>query len=182
MIHPKKGSPSGRNAYPVIEKMEELKEEEKNDMAKKKTFEEYTQEALYEIEKTEAALKQAKLEKEQYASIYCKAATGCRLHNVYGPNPRKRTLLWFLIEKENVSLYNCGQNIRCFTYIDDVVEGLIPYMEVVFSGFAVDNLEQSVNRGIYLVPLSYTPVEDGVKKVFAVRREDNSQKNAGAEK
>ena len=34
-------------------------------MAKKKTFQEYTQEALYEIEKTEAALKQAKLEKEQ---------------------------------------------------------------------------------------------------------------------
>ena len=45
--------------------MEELKKEEKNDMAKKKTFQEYTQEALYEIEKTEAALKQAKLEKEQ---------------------------------------------------------------------------------------------------------------------
>ena len=65
MIHPKKGSPSGRNAYPVTEKMEELKKEEKNDMAKKKTFQEYTQEALYEIEKTEAALKQAKLEKEQ---------------------------------------------------------------------------------------------------------------------
>ena len=34
-------------------------------MAKKKTFQEYTKEALYEIEKTEAALKQAKLEKEQ---------------------------------------------------------------------------------------------------------------------
>ena len=53
MIHPKKGSPSGRNAYPVTEKMEELKKEEKNDMAKKKTFQEYTQEALLEIEKTE---------------------------------------------------------------------------------------------------------------------------------
>ena len=34
-------------------------------MEKKKTFQEYTKEALYEIEKTEAALKQAKLEKEQ---------------------------------------------------------------------------------------------------------------------
>ena len=45
MSHPKKGSPSRRNAYPVTEKMEELKEEEKNDMAKKKTFQEYTQEA-----------------------------------------------------------------------------------------------------------------------------------------
>lgn len=65
MIHPKKGSPSGRNAYPVTEKKEELKKEEKNYMAKKKTFQEYTQEALLEIEKTEAALKQAKLEKEQ---------------------------------------------------------------------------------------------------------------------
>ena len=65
MIHQKKGSPSGRNAYPVTEKREELKKEEKNDMAKKKTFQEYTQEALLEIEKTEASLKQAKLEKEQ---------------------------------------------------------------------------------------------------------------------
>ncbi len=64
MIHPKKGFPSGRNAYPVTEKKEELKRR-KNDMAKKKTFQEYTKEALYEIEKTEAALKQAKLEKEQ---------------------------------------------------------------------------------------------------------------------
>ncbi len=34
-------------------------------MAKKQTFQEYPQEALYEIEKTEAALKQAKLEKAQ---------------------------------------------------------------------------------------------------------------------
>lgn len=139
---------------------------------------------------------------EQYASIYCKAATGCRLHNVYGPNPRKRTLLWFLMEKENVSLYNCGQNIRCFTYMDDVVEGLIyaigcnrqlinicnvqPVTTMYFATLVkyyksleielinekreFDNFEQSVNRGIYLVPLSYTSVEDGVKKIFDERK------------
>ena len=139
---------------------------------------------------------------EQYASIYCKAATGCWLHNVYGPNPRKRTLLWFLMEKENVSLYNCGQNIRCFTYIDDVIEGLIysvgcnrqlinicnvqPVTTMYFASLVkyykpleielinekrdFDNLEQSVNRDIYLVPLSYTSVEDGVKKIFDERK------------
>lgn len=143
---------------------------------------------------------------EQYAAIYCKAATGCRLHNVYGPNPRNRTLLWFLMEKESVSLYNCGQNIRCFTYIDDVIEGLIyaigcnrqlinicnvqPVTTMYFASLVkyykpleielinekreFDNFEQSVNRGIYLVPLSYTSVEDGVRKIFAVRRKDNS--------
>ncbi|MGJ1014986.1 NAD-dependent epimerase/dehydratase family protein [Bacteroides salyersiae] len=151
---------------------------------------------------------------EQYASIYCKTATGCRLHNVYSPNPRERTLLWFLLNEERVSLYNCGQNIRCFTYIDDIIEGLIfaigcnrqlinicnvqPVTTMYFSTLVkyykpleielinekreFDNLEQSVNRDIYLVPLSYTSVEDGVRKVFAMRRKDNSQKNAGAEK
>ena len=33
-----------------------------------------------------------------------------------------------------------------------------------------DNLEQSVNLDIYLVPLSYTSVEDGVKKIFDERK------------
>lgn len=151
---------------------------------------------------------------EQYASVYCKNATGCRLHNVYGPNPRKRTLLWFLQNKESVSLYNCGQNIRCFTYIDDIVEGLIfatgcnrqlinicnvqPITTLYFANLVkyyrpveielinekrnFDNLEQSVNRDIYLVPLSYTSVENGVKKIFAMRRKDDPQKNADAVK
>ena len=40
---------------------------------------------------------------EQYASVYCKTATGCRLHNVYSPNPRERPLLWFLLNEERVS-------------------------------------------------------------------------------
>ena len=151
---------------------------------------------------------------EQYASIYCKAATGCRLHNVYGPNPRKRTLLWFLLNEEKVSLCNCGQNIRCFTYIDDVIEGLIyavgchkplinianvePVTVLHFANLVnyyksvdielvgekreFDNLEQQVNQDIYLVPLSYMSVEDGVRKIFTMRRGSNSQKNAGAEK
>ena len=135
---------------------------------------------------------------EQYASIYCKTATGVRLHNVYGPNPRKRTLLWYLMNRDKVELYNYGQNIRCFTYINDVVEGLIyaagcnkplinianvqPVTIVYFANLVkryksvdieliggkrdFDNLEQKVNRDIYLVPLSYTSVEDGMKKLF----------------
>lgn len=38
------------------------------------------------------------------------------------------------------------------------------------------NFKQSVNRNVYLVPLSYTSVEDGVKKIFAMWRKENSQK------
>lgn len=151
---------------------------------------------------------------EQYASIYCKNATGVRLHNVYGPNPRNRTLLWCLLNRDKVELYNYGQNIRCFTYIDDVIEGLIyavgchkplinianvePVTVLHFANLVnyyksvdielvgekreFDNLEQQVNQGIYLVPLSYMPVERGIEKVFARRRKEDPQKNAEAEK
>lgn len=62
---------------------------------------------------------------EQYASVYAKNATGVRLHNVYGPNPRQGTLLWHLMNKDKVTLYRNGENLRCFTYIRDAVEGLI---------------------------------------------------------
>lgn len=139
---------------------------------------------------------------EQYASIYCKNATGVRLHNVYGPNPRNRTLLWYLLNRDKVELYNYGQNIRCFTYIDDVIEGLIyavgcnkPLInvanvqsvtimyfanlvkyyknvdiELVGEKREFDNLEQQVNQGIYLVPLSYTSVDEGIRKIFNLWR------------
>lgn len=139
---------------------------------------------------------------EQYASIYCKNATGVRLHNVYGPNPRNRTLLWYLLNRDKVELYNYGQNIRCFTYIDDIIEGLIyaagcnkplinvanvqPVTIMYFANLVkyyknidielvgekreFDNLEQQVNQGIYLVPLSYTSVDEGMRKIFNLWR------------
>ena len=62
---------------------------------------------------------------EQYAKFYNREATGVRLHNVYGPNPRQGTLLHALLSQENATLYNNGANVRCFTYVDDIVDGLI---------------------------------------------------------
>lgn len=62
---------------------------------------------------------------ERYAHIYNREATGVRLHNVYGAQPRQGTLLHTLLNNESVTLYNSGANIRCFTFIDDIVEGLI---------------------------------------------------------
>lgn len=62
---------------------------------------------------------------EEYARCYNPYATGVRLHNVYGPNPRQGTLLWHLLHDNPVRLVNGGRNVRHFTYIDDVVEGLI---------------------------------------------------------
>jgi UDP-glucuronate 4-epimerase len=135
---------------------------------------------------------------EVYASIYCRNATGVRLHNVYGPDQRKGTLLYALMNSEKVSLYNGGMNTRCFTYIDDVVDGLIyaigsdkklvnivnpesctilQFAEEVrkYNGVDIqcvsekrefDNPVQSVDEGIFSVPLNYTSVSKGIAKVF----------------
>ena len=138
---------------------------------------------------------------EQYAKVYCPDATGVRLHNVYGPNPRRGTLLWHLLNEDEVTLYNNGGNIRCFTYIADIVEALIyaygcnkrlvnaanpesvctrNFAEAVREHNGVrlryvedkrplDNFCQSVDEHLFLVPLDYTPVAEGLDKVFNER-------------
>ena len=60
---------------------------------------------------------------EQYASIYNPNATGIRLHNVWGREGRKGTLYYNLMHGHTI-IYG-GQQKRHFTYIDDVIEGLI---------------------------------------------------------
>ena len=62
---------------------------------------------------------------EAYAKLYNPNAIGVRFHNIYGPEPRKGTLLWYLINHPIVQLYNMGLNVRHFTYIDDAIEGLM---------------------------------------------------------
>ena len=61
---------------------------------------------------------------EQYARCYYPEATGVRFHNVYGPEPRQGTLLWYLLTQDSVRLYNLGRNVRHFTHIDDICYGL----------------------------------------------------------
>lgn len=62
---------------------------------------------------------------ELYASCYYPGATGVRLHNIYGPDPRQGTLLWHILNDNPVKLVNAGRNLRHFTFISDAVEGLI---------------------------------------------------------
>lgn len=66
-----------------------------------------------------------KMFNEMYANVYAKNATGVRFHNVYGKNPREGTLLYVLKNNEHVKLWNNGENYRHFTYVDDIVDGLV---------------------------------------------------------
>lgn len=135
---------------------------------------------------------------EQFAKVYCPKATGVRLHNVYGPNPRKGTLLYNLLNEEACTIYNGGRNVRHFTFISDAVEALIyantcekqlvnvrnpvantvrefceevgkyHRLRLTFTDEQrkLDNFEQSVDEGIFTVPLRYKTIRQGVADLF----------------
>ena len=77
-----------------------------------------------------AATKKAdELLSESYASLYRLPMTGLRFFTVYGPWGRPDMAMWIftkaLFAGEPLPLYNRGDMRRDFTYIDDIVRGVI---------------------------------------------------------
>lgn len=77
-----------------------------------------------------AATKKAdELMSESYAHLYRLPLTGLRFFTVYGPWGRPDMALWIFTRKilagEPIAVFNNGQMMRDFTYIDDVVDGIV---------------------------------------------------------
>jgi len=83
-----------------------------------------------------AATKKAnELMAHAYAYIYRLPCTGLRFFTVYGPWGRPDMALFqftkAILEDQPIDVYNYGNMRRDFTYIDDVVEGVVLVMERV---------------------------------------------------
>lgn len=68
-----------------------------------------------------------------YSKLYNIAVTGLRFFTVYGPAGRP-DMAYFkftdkLLKGEKIQIYNYGNCKRDFTYIDDVVEGIVCVMQ-----------------------------------------------------
>jgi UDP-glucuronate 4-epimerase len=77
-----------------------------------------------------AATKRAdELMSEAYAHLYRIPTTGLRFFTVYGPWGRPDMALWIFTRKilagEPIQLFNQGRMRRDFTYVDDIVAGVI---------------------------------------------------------
>ncbi|MBU3568197.1 NAD-dependent epimerase/dehydratase family protein [Polynucleobacter alcilacus] len=76
-----------------------------------------------------ASKKSNELMAHSYSSLYGLPTTGLRLFTVYGPWSRPDMALCkfadAMMTGNPIQLYNYGQHRRDFTYIDDVVEGII---------------------------------------------------------
>ena len=81
-----------------------------------------------------AATKKAdELLSESYASLYRVRSTGLRFFTVYGPWGRPDMAMWIftsaLFAGEPLPLYNGGEMRRDFTYIDDIVRGVVACLD-----------------------------------------------------
>jgi len=69
-----------------------------------------------------------------YANLYGLPCTGLRFFTVYGPWGRPDMALFkftqAIIEGRPIELYNHGRMQRDFTYVDDIVEGLVRIMNI----------------------------------------------------
>jgi UDP-glucuronate 4-epimerase len=116
-----------------------------------------------------AATKKAnELMAHAYSYIYRLPCTGLRFFTVYGPWGRPDMALFqftkAILEGQPIDVYNYGQMRRDFTYIDDVVEGVVRVMERVpqpdpdWSGEKPDCSSSSAPYRIYNIG-SHNPVE-----------------------
>lgn len=70
---------------------------------------------------------------QTYSNLYNINCTGLRFFTVYGPYGRP-DMAYFsftkkILNKEIIKLYNNGESLRDFTYIDDIVEGIIKVLD-----------------------------------------------------
>jgi UDP-glucuronate 4-epimerase len=70
-----------------------------------------------------------------YSTLYGIPATGLRFFTVYGPYGRPDMAYFKFSEKimrgEKIQVYNHGDMLRDFTYIDDIVEGVVRVIPVI---------------------------------------------------
>ncbi len=68
-----------------------------------------------------------------YAKLYGIPMTGLRFFTVYGPKGRPDMAYYKFAEKlcagESIRIYNYGNSLRDFTYIDDITEGLMRILQ-----------------------------------------------------
>jgi len=84
-----------------------------------------------------ASKKSNELMANAYSHLYNLRVTGLRFFSVYGPWGRPDMALWKFTEQifnnQKIQLYNNGEHLRDFTYIDDIVDGLLSIVNSKFT-------------------------------------------------
>ncbi len=135
-----------------------------------------------------AATKKAnELMAHSYSHLYRMPSTGLRFFTVYGPWGRP-DMAYFsftkaILEGRTIDIYNHGKMLRDFTYIDDIVEGVVRVMNKIpqpvenWTPESEDASRSSAPYKIYNIG-NHSPVELGefvetIEKALGVEAEKN---------
>ena len=70
-----------------------------------------------------------------YSHLYCLPTTGLRFFTVYGPwgRPDMAPFLFTksILEGKPIEVFNHGEQQRDFTFIDDIIDGIVPVVECI---------------------------------------------------
>ena len=93
-----------------------------------------------------ASKKSNELMAHTYSHLYQLPTTGLRFFTVYGPWGRPDMALFkftkAILEEKSIDVFNHGKHTRDFTYVDDIVEGVIKALENV----AISNVDWNSNQ------------------------------------
>jgi UDP-glucuronate 4-epimerase len=82
-----------------------------------------------------ATKKSVELMAHSYSHLYGVPTTGLRFFTVYGPAGRPDMAPWLfteaILKDEPIKVFNNGKMQRDFTYIDDIVEGVMRIQDVI---------------------------------------------------
>ncbi|MBL6449849.1 NAD-dependent epimerase [Fulvivirga sp. 29W222] len=85
-----------------------------------------------------ATKKSNELMAHTYSHLYGLPTTGLRFFTVYGPYGRPDMALFLftkaIIEGKPIDVYNHGKMLRDFTYVDDIIEGIVRLIPTIPSG------------------------------------------------
>ncbi|HJP03772.1 MAG: NAD-dependent epimerase [Gammaproteobacteria bacterium] len=109
--------------------------------------------ALYAVSK-----KSNELMAHSYSNLYEIPTTGLRFFTVYGPFGRPDMALFYftksIIEGTPIDVFNYGNHRRDFTYVDDIVEGVIRVLDTVATpnnDWNPDNPDPGSSRAPYRI-------------------------------
>lgn len=98
-----------------------------------------------------ASKKSNELMAHTYSHLFNLKTTGLRFFTVYGPWGRPDMALFLFVKAaingENIDVYNYGKMLRDFTYIDDIVEGILNVISESKSASFLENNYKIYNIG-----------------------------------
>jgi UDP-glucuronate 4-epimerase len=105
-----------------------------------------------------ASKKANELMAHSYSSLYDMPTTGLRFFTVYGPWGRPDMALFLftknILEGKPIDVFNYGKHRRDFTFVDDIVRGVVASMDTVATpnpDWDSDNPDPSTSRAPYRI-------------------------------